>query len=178
MRGDTKRKMKKPQEILKNPDDQLIAVDLDGVLCEGEFWGEGEPKPKKEMIDLVAELYLRGMNQNKTIYAEIKVKPLSANVLWQGRRFKTPAYKNYTKECLYLLPAKKMVKGEVGISFVFTLRQPARCDLDNFFKAAIDILVAKKYFQDDRFVREIYARKDKGEENKITIKVYPYGEPK
>jgi len=38
----------------------LIAVDLDGTLCEGEFWGEGEPLPKKDIIAKVKEMYFKG----------------------------------------------------------------------------------------------------------------------
>ena len=49
------------QEILKNPNDKLIAVDLDGTLSEGECWNEkDEPKPIKEMIDFVNSLYMKG----------------------------------------------------------------------------------------------------------------------
>ena len=47
-------------EILKNPNDKVLAIDLDGVLCEGEFWGEGEPKPKQDMIDRVWKWYKQG----------------------------------------------------------------------------------------------------------------------
>lgn len=38
----------------------LIAVDLDNTLCEGEFWGGDEPKPKQEMIDKIEKLYKQG----------------------------------------------------------------------------------------------------------------------
>ncbi len=47
-------------EILAKPNDKLIAVDMDGVLCEGEFWGEGDPAPKQEMIDKVWGWYKKG----------------------------------------------------------------------------------------------------------------------
>jgi len=47
-------------EILKNPNDKLIAIDLDGVICHGEFWGEGEPEPIKGMIDKIWEWYKKG----------------------------------------------------------------------------------------------------------------------
>lgn len=50
----------KLKKILENPNDKLIAVDLDGTLCEGEFWGEGEPVPKKETIEKVWEWYKKG----------------------------------------------------------------------------------------------------------------------
>lgn len=38
-------------KIIKNPNDKVIAVDLDGTLCHGEFWGDDEPTPIKERID-------------------------------------------------------------------------------------------------------------------------------
>lgn len=38
---------------------KLIAVDLDGTLSTGRFW-EGEPTPKREMIDKVWEWYRKG----------------------------------------------------------------------------------------------------------------------
>ena len=48
------------QKMLEMPNDKLIAVDLDGVLCRGEFWGEGEPEPIPEMIERVREWYIKG----------------------------------------------------------------------------------------------------------------------
>lgn len=47
-------------KTLTHPAGKLIAVDLDGTLCEGEFWGEGEPIPKTARIDAVRSLYQRG----------------------------------------------------------------------------------------------------------------------
>ena len=38
----------------------LIAVDMDGVLCEGEFWDDGDPKPIQRNIDIVEKLYRTG----------------------------------------------------------------------------------------------------------------------
>ncbi len=52
--------MKKLIKVLENPNDQVIAFDLDNTLCKGEFWGEGEPAPIPEMIELVWMLYTRG----------------------------------------------------------------------------------------------------------------------
>lgn len=48
------------KKTLKNPDHKVIAVDLDGVLCRGEFWGGKEPKPNLKMIKKVQELYNNG----------------------------------------------------------------------------------------------------------------------
>lgn len=47
-------------KILASPNDKLICVDLDGVLCRGEFWGEGQPEPIPVMIELVRRWYVAG----------------------------------------------------------------------------------------------------------------------
>lgn len=47
-------------DILANPNDQVIAVDLDGTLCNGEFWGTEECAPNQEMIDRVTGWYQKG----------------------------------------------------------------------------------------------------------------------
>lgn len=53
--------LKHLQEILKNPNDKLIAVDLDGTLSEGECWSKtDEPTPIQPMIDYVNGLYRKG----------------------------------------------------------------------------------------------------------------------
>ena len=52
---------KKLMNILENPNDKLIAVDMDGVLCEGDCWSTDsiqEPIPK--MIEYVNSLYMKG----------------------------------------------------------------------------------------------------------------------
>ncbi len=36
--GENKMKQKL-QEILKNPAGKLLAIDMDGTICKGEFWG-------------------------------------------------------------------------------------------------------------------------------------------
>ena len=52
---------KECQELLKNPRDKLICIDIDGVLCKGEFWtGEENLKPRQEMIDYSNNLYKKG----------------------------------------------------------------------------------------------------------------------
>ena len=51
--------MEKLKEILKNPANKLIAVDLDWTLCEGEFRWEWEPTPIKERITAINSLYIK-----------------------------------------------------------------------------------------------------------------------
>lgn len=48
-------------DILAECNDKLIAVDMDGTLCDGEWWGHGEqPQPRAEVIELVKKLYHGG----------------------------------------------------------------------------------------------------------------------
>lgn len=47
--------------ILANPANKLIAVDLDNTLSEGEYWGEGpEPRPIQSRIDYIRDIYRKG----------------------------------------------------------------------------------------------------------------------
>ena len=48
--------------ILNEPNDKLIAVDMDGTLCHGVWWGpeDKDPEPHMGMIELVWKLYRKG----------------------------------------------------------------------------------------------------------------------
>lgn len=65
----------------------LIAVDLDNTLCEGEFWGVGDPTPKKEMIDKIEKLYKAGHHiiiytaRNRSFFQETEAW-LIKNKVW------------------------------------------------------------------------------------------------
>lgn len=79
---------------------------------------------------------------------QIHRKPLSVNACWQGKRFKTPLYKEYEKEILKLLPDKYDIpEGDLQVRYEFGLNTMA--DWDNPVKPLQDIL-QKKYDFDDR----------------------------
>lgn len=79
---------------------------------------------------------------------QIHRKPLSVNSCWQGKRFKTPLYKEYEKEILELLPDKyEIPEGDLQVRYEFGLNTMA--DWDNPVKPLQDIL-QKKYDFDDR----------------------------
>jgi len=79
---------------------------------------------------------------------QIHRKPLSVNACWQGKRFKTPLYKDYEKEILELLPEKyEIPEGDLQVRYEFGLNTMA--DWDNPVKPLQDIL-QKKYDFDDR----------------------------
>jgi Holliday junction resolvase RusA-like endonuclease len=70
----------------------------------------------------------------------LNIKPLSVNKAWQGRRFKTQAYKDYEKECLSLLKRCKVElfdKMEIRLTVGYSNKLS---DIDNFLKPALDVL--------------------------------------
>lgn len=97
---------------------------------------------------------------------KINEKPLSVNQAWQGKRFKTPAYKNYEKAMLLMMPKGKIDESEMlRVEFFFGFSNKAS-DLDNPVKLLMDI-AQKKYGFNDKNVFELNIRKclvKKGEE--------------
>lgn len=95
----------------------------------------------------------------------IKIKPLSVNRCWQGRRFKTKDYDVYERELMYRLPKKVIPAGKLYLYLRIGFSSKAS-DLDNSIKPILDIL-QKKYGFDDKRVYRIDATKvdvKKGEE--------------
>jgi len=97
---------------------------------------------------------------------EINIKPLSVNQAWQGKRFKTPSYKKYTRDLTLLLPRKiDIPEGKLHIYFKFYLS--SKCaDYDNPIKPTQDIICAKYDINDNRFYKATIEKIDvpKGEE--------------
>lgn len=95
----------------------------------------------------------------------IKVKNLSVNECWQGRRFKTPKYKSYENEVYYLLPRVTVPQGELELHYTFYVSNKLS-DIDNFLKPLTDILQKKYEFNDNRIHKLIAEKKmvKKGEE--------------
>lgn len=96
----------------------------------------------------------------------IKIKPLSVNKCWQGRRFKTPTYKAYEKQVMALLPDDIQVpEGKLSLFIRWGLSSKLS-DWDNPVKPFQDIL-QKHYEFDDRYIYLAMIEKidvDKGEE--------------
>jgi len=97
---------------------------------------------------------------------KIKIRPLSVNSCWQGKRFKTNNYKIYEKEISYLLNSWKPTifeKMYLKIKFGFS---SSLSDIDNPIKPLADIL-QKKYGFDDKNIFKLKVEKEivkKGEE--------------
>ena len=89
----------------------------------------------------------------------IEIKPLSVNECWQGKRFKTPKYKAYENEMLYVLPKIKVPEPPYSVYYEFGFSSAAS-DLDNPIKPLQDIL-QKRYGFDDKHIYEMTAKRVK-----------------
>jgi len=89
----------------------------------------------------------------------IKIKPLSVNQVWQGRRFKTNKYKAYEKELLLKLPTIKIPEPPFKVYYEFGVSS-SLFDWDNPIKPFQDVL-QKKYSIDDRHIYEAHVKKVK-----------------
>ena len=86
----------------------------------------------------------------------LKIKPLSVNEAWQGKRFKTRAYKIYEREMLMMLPTVEVTNVTMlRIEFGFSSKL---ADIDNPTKMVLDIL-QKNYGFNDRVILELILRK-------------------
>lgn len=96
---------------------------------------------------------------------EIKLKPLSVNCAFKGKKFKTKEYDTYIRSMLFLLPKIEIGPAPYELSVVFGYSSRAS-DIDNGLKTFLDCLV-KKYSFDDRDIYRLNVKKEivkKGEE--------------
>jgi len=96
---------------------------------------------------------------------KIEIVPLSVNKAFQGKRFKTPAYKKFERDCLLLLPKIKIPAVPLEVHYIFGFSS-VLSDIGNPEKLVTDIL-CKKYGFDDRFIYKMTIEKcivDKGKE--------------
>lgn len=107
------------------------------------------------------------------IDVKIKIKPLSDNRLWAGRRFKTLDYLAYEEELLLKLPKRKTIKGFVDVEIDLHLKNFKASDVSNFQKALLDILVKAHYIEDDRKILKLIVKKWPTEEDNLQIKIAP-----
>ena len=88
---------------------------------------------------------------------KLHIKPLSVNQAWQGKRYKTNAYKKYERDCLLMLPKLILPKApyQINIEVAFST---ISADIDNVLKPMLDIL-QKKYNFDDKHVYRLVVEK-------------------
>jgi len=87
----------------------------------------------------------------------VKVKPLSVNQVWQGKRFKTQAYKQYEKEVLLNLKPMNVEGGKLSLFLRFGLSSK-NADIDNPVKPFVDCL-QKRYGFNDRHIYKLTVEK-------------------
>ena len=86
----------------------------------------------------------------------LQIKPLSVNLAWQGKRFKTPSYKRYERDVLLMLPKAEITKfDKLKITYGFSNKAS---DIDNPTKMILDIL-QKKYGINDRDIEYLVLQK-------------------
>lgn len=104
----------------------------------------------------------------------LKVKPLSVNQVWQGKRFKTNAYKLYELELFSLLPKLELPKPPYLITFEFGFSNKGS-DIDNPVKPFTDVLQKKYLFNDRDIYKMVLIKKivKKGEDY-IKFSIEPY----
>lgn len=90
----------------------------------------------------------------------INIKPLSVNQAWQGRRFKSKAYQQYEKDCLFLLQDTTINWDKIPVELSLTVGlSNMASDIDNVVKPFIDVLQKKYKFNDKFIIRLIVEKK-------------------
>lgn len=107
---------------------------------------------------------------------EIKIKPLSVNEAFQGKRFKTNKYNDYEKLLLLTLKPLEVPEGHLEVHYTFGFSSK-NADIDNPIKAFQDILQKKYKFNDSNIYKLVVNKVivPKGEEFiqfKIMSKIY------
>ncbi|KKN10324.1 hypothetical protein LCGC14_1037620 [marine sediment metagenome] len=105
-----------------------------------------------------------------TIKQKIHINPLSVNKAWQGKRFKTKAYKQYERDVLLQLKwsVQPLPPYRIDIEFGFT---SVLSDIDNPVKCFVDIL-QKKYGINDKDVYEMNLKKTIVKDGYIKFGIY------
>lgn len=109
-----------------------------------------------------------------SISLKIDIKPISINYAFQGRRFKTKKCKEYEASLWYRLPKKPMITGDVEVFFDFFLVNYKKTDISNLVKVTEDIIVKKKYIEDDRKIVKMHLSKKKSDKDMMTITIKKY----
>jgi len=87
----------------------------------------------------------------------LNIRPMPVNEAWQGRRFKSKKYTEYSKLVKLLLPKMIIPKPPLKVSYEFGFSNKAS-DLDNPVKAIQDI-ISQFYGFNDREIYELYVKK-------------------
>lgn len=109
----------------------------------------------------------------------LKIKAVSLNQCYRGRRFKTPLLESFKNEVYYLAPKLEIPKGKLKVTYVFGVSSK-NSDGDNLIKVFQDAL-AEKYGLNDKIIYKWDVEKvdvPKGEEFiEYSIEAYKQKDP-
>ena len=108
----------------------------------------------------------------------LKLKPLSINAAFQGRRFKTKECKAYCNALEMLLPRKRVDGEYYTMHLKFHLKNFARTDQDNLVKLLQDEMVKKGMISDDRKIVKHILEKFPATFDWIEWEIIPAEKPK
>ena len=104
----------------------------------------------------------------------LNLKPLSVNEAWKGRRFSTPAKKQFEAAVRYSLPKVEVRRAPYyRVAYDFFLVNFALTDGANLEKVLTDCLVKRGVIQDDRYIVDYRIRKFPSDKDRIEISVEP-----
>ena len=90
---------------------------------------------------------------------KVKIKPLTANRAWGGRKYKTSDYKAYERDLSLLLPNIDVPTGKLEVHYIFGLSNKNN-DYDNCIKQFQDIISKKYDFNDNKIYRAVIEKVD------------------
>ena len=95
----------------------------------------------------------------------LKLKPISLNSAYRGRRFSTPHLKDFKASVSLLAPRMTIPKGKLAVRYVFGVSSKAS-DGDNLVKCLQDALAEAYGFNDNMIYRWEFKKVDvkRGEE--------------
>ena len=79
----------------------------------------------------------------------IKIKAISVNEAYSGRRFATPKLRDFKKALGYLLPKINVPRGKLSVWYEFGVSSKGS-DVDNLVKATTDCLAEQYGFNDNK----------------------------
>jgi len=87
---------------------------------------------------------------------QLHIKPMSVNLAWQGKRYKSNDYRDFEAIVIAMLPRLTIPEGNLSLTLEFGLNKQA--DIDNPIKPFLDCL-SKKYGFNDRYIYQLNVTK-------------------
>lgn len=104
----------------------------------------------------------------------IPMKPLSVNMAWKGKRFKSAAYSNFEEEFFLVAPRGLVaIVGPVEMRVVWNLKNARASDIDNALKTLLDCLVKCGILIDDRHIWRLVVEKKQSAVDSIDVEISP-----